>query len=51
MSYEINKEALIALRDAKEFADIKESCYVDSPYLVSGFPLPVVMSRNKLEPT
>lgn len=29
MSYEINKEALIAFRDKKEFEEIKESCYVD----------------------
>lgn len=28
-SYEINKEALIAARDKKEFGDIKDSCYVD----------------------
>lgn len=28
-SYEINKEALIALRDQKEFDAIKDSCYVD----------------------
>ena len=28
-SYEINKEALIAFRDKKEFGDIRESCYVD----------------------
>jgi phage host-nuclease inhibitor protein Gam len=29
LSYEINKEALIALRDKQEFKSIKESCYVD----------------------
>lgn len=28
-TYEINKEALIALRDQKEFDDIKLQCYVD----------------------
>ena len=28
-TYEINKEALIAHRDKKEFGDIKENCYVD----------------------
>ena len=28
-SYEINKEALIAFRDEKDFAKIKDSCYVD----------------------
>lgn len=28
-SYEINKEALIAFRDNKEFEGIKEHCYVD----------------------
>ena len=28
-SYEINKEALIAFRDKKDFDEIKESCYVD----------------------
>jgi len=28
-TYEINKEALIALRDQKEFEEIKDSCYVD----------------------
>jgi phage host-nuclease inhibitor protein Gam len=28
-SYEINKEALIAFRDKKEFDEIKDSCYVD----------------------
>jgi phage host-nuclease inhibitor protein Gam len=29
MTYEINKEALIACRDKKEFDEIKDSCYVD----------------------
>jgi phage host-nuclease inhibitor protein Gam len=28
-AYEINKEALIALRDKAEFEEIKNSCYVD----------------------
>ena len=28
-SYEINKEALIACRDKKEFEEIKDNCYVD----------------------
>jgi len=28
-TYEINKEALIALRDQEEFKAIKEACYVD----------------------
>ena len=28
-SYEINKEALIAFRDKKEFEAIKDNCYVD----------------------
>jgi phage host-nuclease inhibitor protein Gam len=28
-TYEINKEALIALRDKEEFEGIKDSCYVD----------------------
>lgn len=29
ISYEINKEALIAYRDQEEFGKVKESCYVD----------------------
>jgi phage host-nuclease inhibitor protein Gam len=28
-TYEINKEALIAFREKKEFEDIKDACYVD----------------------
>jgi len=28
-SYEINKEALIAFRDEKDFEKVRESCYVD----------------------
>jgi len=28
-TYEINKEALIAFREQKEFRDVKENCYVD----------------------
>jgi phage host-nuclease inhibitor protein Gam len=28
-TYEINKEALIAFRDNKDFGAVKDSCYVD----------------------